>query len=279
MTEELFTTARAFDEEARHDDAIAVYGQILELDPDSFDAHYWIARAMDLAGRYDEAREHFARAIELSSESNRDQTLRMMGIAWTFVADADEASSYFRQVFDRRMAAGNPAGASEVANELGRVYLELGDIDRGEEWYRRGYETAATVGDRSEAQVDLAELRWAHAQGRIAARRGLADEARAHVSTVDTLVEKGTNTDQEVQLAYLRGYVALYLNDPAAAVEALQAADQTDPFILLLLARASEQAGEAAAATDYYTRVLASTSHAVNNAFARPVARAWLAGR
>src|SRR5690606_11311610 len=123
--EALFAEARRFDADGRHDEAIAVYRRLLAQAPDSFDGHYWIARALDLAGQYDEAREHFARAIELSSESNREQTLRMMGIAWTFVSDAGNASRYFRQVFDRRLAAGNPAGAAEVANELGRVYLEL----------------------------------------------------------------------------------------------------------------------------------------------------------
>lgn len=277
--DEAFARARALDDEARHDEAIAVYEDILQSDPDSFDGHYWIARAMDLAGRYDEAREHFGRAIELSTEGNRDQTLRMMGIAWTFAGNADEAGEYFRQVFDRRLAAGNPAGASEVANELGRVYLELGDVDRGDEWYRRGYDTAAADTGRSEAQADLAELRWAHAQARIAARRDRPDEARAQVSAVEALVDKGTNTGQEEQLAYLRGYVALYGNDPAGAVEALQAADQSDPFILLLLARASEAVGDTDAASAYYGQVLESTSHAVNNAFARPIARRWLEAR
>lgn len=271
--EALFAEARRFDADGRHDDAIAVYRRLLAQDPDSFDGHYWIARALDLVGQYDDARDHFSRAIELSPESNRDQTLRMMGIAWTFASDADNASHYFRQVFDRRLAAGNPAGAAEVANELGRMYLELGDIDRAETWYRTGYETAAQESGRTRAQVDLADLRWAHAQARLAVRRGRAAEARQHVAAVRALVDKATNADQEVQLAYLRGYVALHLDDAAGAIAALQDADQSDPFILLMVARAHEQEGDLAMAREYYAKVLASTSHAVTAAIARPVAR------
>lgn len=35
---------------------------------ESFDAHYGIGRALDLAGQYDEGRRHFARAIELAPQ-------------------------------------------------------------------------------------------------------------------------------------------------------------------------------------------------------------------
>lgn len=269
----LFTEARAHDAEGRHDDAIAVYRRLLAEDANSFEGHYWIGRAMNLAGQYDEAREHFARAIDLSTESNSEQTLRMMAISWVFASDVDQAAGYYRQVFDARLAAGNAAGASEVANELGRMYLELGQVDRALEWYRRGFDVAAEESGRSEAQVDMAAMRWAHAQARIAARRGQADMAGEQVAAVQAIVDKGTNTGQGPQLAYLRGYVALHLGDAAGAVAALEGADHEDPFILLLLAQAHERTGDTAAARDYYGRVMASTSHALTAAIARPIAR------
>ena len=88
-----------------------------------------------------------------------------------------------------------------------------------------------------------------------------------------SLVEKGTNSGQEPQLAYLRGYVALHLGDTTGAIEALQDADQQDPFILLLIAQAHEREGSEAAAREYYERIMASTSHALTAAIARPIAR------
>ena len=90
---------------------------------------------------------------------------------------------------------------------------------------------------------------------------------------VKALLDKGTNADQQIQYPYLVGYVDFYLKDYAGAIAGLQKADQEDPFILMLLAEAYERSGNAATARDYYQKVLASTSHAVNNAFARPVAR------
>jgi tetratricopeptide (TPR) repeat protein len=201
----------------------------------------------------------------------------MMGVSYAFVSNVSEAAKYFVQVFDRRLAAGNVAGAAEVANELGRVYLELGDSDNASKWYRIGYETAARQRDRPGSDVDLGEMRWAHAQARVAARKGNAREARRQQAVVKAMLDRGTNTDQQIQYPYLAGYVDFYLKDYAAAMTELQKADQEDPFILLLLAQASEKLGRGAAARDYYGKVLASTSHAVNNAFARPIARQKIA--
>jgi tetratricopeptide (TPR) repeat protein len=271
-TDELIADARQLDLDGRHDEAVDLFRQALERDPDSFDAHYGLARALDLDGAYEDARRHFERAIELAPEHNKDQPLRMLGIAWTFVGRADEAARYFQQVFDRRLAASAFPGAADVANELGRVYLELGDVDRAEVWYRTGHETAARESDRPAWQVDLADMRWAHAQARIAARRGQAEDARRHMADVQRLLDKGTNQDQRIHYPYLAGYVDFHLGEYASARTHLEQADQDDPFILLLLAQASERLGDEATARDYYRKVLESSSHGITNAFARPVA-------
>jgi tetratricopeptide (TPR) repeat protein len=271
--QDLVNQARRLDLEGKHDAAVAVYRQALDRTPNSFDVHYGLARALDLAGSYEEARQHFAKAIALAAEGDKDQALRMMGVSYAFVNNRSEAAKYFRQVFDRRLAARNVAGAAEVANELGRVYLELGDPDNALTWYRTGYETAAKQAGRPAAELDLAEMRWAHAQARVAARKGNAREAKRQEGVVKSLLDKGTNPDQQIQYPYLVGYVDFYLKDYPGAIAALQKADQEDPFILMLLAEAYERSGKAATARDFYQKVLASTSHAVNNAFARPVAR------
>jgi tetratricopeptide (TPR) repeat protein len=270
---ELVSEARRLDLAGQQDDAIARYQEALRQAPESFDAHYGLARALDLAGRYDEARDHFARAIALAPESDKEQTLRMMGIARTFAGRIDEASRYFKDVFDRRVAAANFAAAAEEANELGRVYLENGDLDLAETWYRTGHEVAAKTSDRQPWQVDLADMRWAHAQARIAARRGRVEEARRHVASVKRLLDKGGNDEQRIQYPYLVGYVEFSLGNDQPAVAALSQADQTDPFVLGLLGQAHERLGHAAEAEAYYRKVLQSSSHAVNSAFARPIAR------
>jgi tetratricopeptide (TPR) repeat protein len=277
---DVLAKAQRLDNQGQQDEAIALYRGVLARDSKSFGAHYGIARALDLKGNYTEAREHFGQAIALApDEGSRAQALRMMGVSWVFVADAKRATPFFKQVFDRYLQRGELAGAAEEANEIGRVHLELGDLNGGEEWYRIGFETAGRQPNRSARDRDLADLRWAHAQARIAIRRGDRAEAQRHVAAVKSLVDKDTNPDQRVQYPYLVGYVAFYSKDYQKSIAELLQADQQDPFILLLIAQAYQHVGDATQAREYFRKVLRSNSHAVNNAFARPVAFKELATR
>src|SRR5437870_5655364 len=102
---DLVNQARRLDLEGKQEAAIALYQRALEAAPDSFEAHYGIARALDLVDRYDDARRHFANAIELAPEEFKDQALRMMGVSHVFTGNIREAATYFQQVFNRRFAA------------------------------------------------------------------------------------------------------------------------------------------------------------------------------
>lgn len=260
----------------QEDAAVALFRQVLARAPRSYEAHYGIGRALDLSDHDDEARDHFAQAVALAADADKDQAMRMLGIAWTFAGDTAKAADQFRQVFDRRMAEPNVAGAADVANELGRVYLEAGDLDRADQWYRTAHETALREPGLPAWRADLADMRWAHARARIAARRGRAAEARRQSAIVKTLLDKGGNDDQKIQYPYLVGYVEFYLGHFRAALDALKTADQKDPFITWLAGEACEKLGLLDEARAYYRTTLASTSHAVNNAFARPAAEARL---
>jgi tetratricopeptide (TPR) repeat protein len=265
--------AHRLDLAGRQDAAIALYREVLDRDPRSYDAHYGLARALDLAGHYEEARQHFATAVALAPSGSREQTMRMLALSWVFAGNVDEAAKEYEQVYAARMASRNFAAAAEVANELGRLYLEFGQLDRADAWYRSGHEAAGQVPDRQAWQVALDDMRWAHALARIAARRGRAVDARREIAVVRHLLDQGGNKEQEVQYPYVVGYVDFYLGDYASALTELARADQKDPFILLLMAEASEQLHQPDRAKTYYEQVLASTSHAINNAIARPIAR------
>jgi Flp pilus assembly protein TadD len=265
--------ARRLQVEGHLAEALVRYERALKLNPDLFDAQLGIGIVLDLDGRYDEARTHLERAIELAPSGAKNQALTAMAVSYAFESDAKSAAKYLQQEYDRQQASGNLQGASETANALGRICLESGDPDGAETWYETGYETAKRQPNLTEAERDLAELRWDHARARIAARRGQAGEARLQVDAVKALIAKGDNPEQAVQLPYLEGYVAFYLENYREAAAQLERADQNDPFIEVLLAQAYEQLGEAARARQLYERVMNATGHSINNAFARPVAR------
>ena len=132
--------------------------------------------------------------------------------------------------------------------------------------------------EMKEADKNLWAFGWAHAQARIAARRGQRGEAQKQVAAAKTALEKANNPDQAQFFPYLTGYVAFYIGDYKTAITELHKASQDDPFILLLIAQSWEKTGDAPRAKEYYGKVMANNGHGPTNAFARPVARTKLAG-
>lgn len=263
--------------EGKQDEALALYDKALEQSPNLYEAHLDAGIALDLKADYAAAREHFTKAIELASADSKQQAWRAMAMSYAFQSNAAEAAKLEQQVFEARLAKPDLPAAAGVANELARVYLESGDSDHAYQWYKLGYETALRQTNLSDADKNLWLFRWEHAQARIAARRGKADEAQPHVVAAKAALDKANNPEQARFYPYLTGYVAFYAGDYKSAIADLQKADQSDPLILVLLGEAYEKSGEKPRATEYYKKVLASNAHNPPNAFARPLARGKLA--
>lgn len=254
--------------------ALALYQQALRADPGSFDAQVASGIALDLEGQYRAARSELKKAITAApNDSIRARALRTMAISYAFTRNANDAARYEERVIDSDLAKQDWLGAADVDDELARIFLESGELDSAHYWYRAGHETALRKTDLTAAARDLWDFRWEHAQARIAARRGQREAAAQHVAAAKVIIDRGTNPDQVRFFPYLEGYVALYLGDAQTAVGDLQKADQHDPFILYLTARAYEKMGDKARAEDYYRRVLAINTHNPPNAFARPAAK------
>jgi tetratricopeptide (TPR) repeat protein len=176
------------------------------------------------------------------------------------------------------LAAKRPGDAAELANELARVCLESGNVDKAEIWYRKGHDAGIAQPDLPDAAKDLWEFRWEHAQARIAARRGQKDAATRHMAAAKAILDKGTlEANQAPFYPYLVGYVAFYGGDYKAAAAELAKANQNDPFILAMLAQAHEKLGNEDQARALFAKVLQSTAHNPTNAYARPLAQKKLA--
>lgn len=272
----LIQQARKLNAEGKQAEAVALYRQALAASPDSFEANLGAGVALDLEGNYAEARRYFSAAIDKAPPQSRAQALRSMAMSYAFEGKASEAEKFEKQVFDSQIAEKNFIAAAETADELARVYLESGNLDKAYEWYQLGYRTAHRKTDLTPAETDLWELRWEHAQARIEARRGHAEAARKHAAAVKALIDKGSNPDQARFYPYLTGYVAFYTGDYATAIAELRKADQRDPFILSLLGQAYEKTGDTAQAMECYRKIMTINAHNPTNAFARPIARAKL---
>jgi tetratricopeptide (TPR) repeat protein len=164
-----------------------------------------------------------------------------------------------------------------VADELARLCLDAGDIDRASEWYLRGHDTGLEEPDISPPRSDLWDFRLAHAKARIAARRGKTADARKQMAKAREILDRGRIPDQEQYFPYLEGYVAFYARDFTASLQALNRASENDPFIVCLLAQTYEAIGDRERAAGLYRRAAAATAHSVAAAYAQPFAKRKLA--
>jgi tetratricopeptide (TPR) repeat protein len=272
----LVQQGRRLNAAGRQADALVLYDRALKMNPDLFAAHLASGIALDLLARYDEARTHLSRAIQLAPEDGKRPALMAMAVSWVFQKRTVDAAKAYEQVFDRDIAAGRHADAAEAANALGRLLLETGDYAGARRWYQTGYEQARRQPAEPGSQLTLWKFRWLHAQARIAAREGKPADA-LHREIRALVAESKEIADEAPAVAYLEGYIALYRKDPKAALSALARADQDDPFILMLIARAHEQLKQRTAARETWKRVLTLNGHSLQNALARPAARAALA--
>jgi tetratricopeptide (TPR) repeat protein len=261
----------------KFDEAIALYQKALQLDPRLYDAELYTGVALDLQGKYAEARQHLAKAIELASQTQTTQSFRVMAVSYAFERNTGKASEYERRAFDLQSNWSKFDDAAGTANELARIYLESGDLDNATQWYEKGQSTALKKPDITQAEKELWNFRLEAAMARITARRGQADKAQQHLAAAKTMLDKADNTGQMHFYPYLVGYVALYGGDYKTAIAELPKAGLEDPFVVSLLAQAYEKSGDKAHAIEYYQKVLTINLHNPSNAFARPLAKERLA--
>jgi Flp pilus assembly protein TadD len=257
--------------------AVTLLQAAVKSAPQSSEAHLALGRALDLNGDHKAARRHLEQAISLATDATRNQALAAMGVSWAFESKADEAARYYQRIFDAQTQAKDRGGAAGTANALGRIYLESGNLEKAEQWYRTGHETAKQIPELPQNQIALWDMRWHNAQGRIAARRKIASAAAEHAAQAKLALDKSGNKNQQVFHPYLLGYIAFYGGHYKQAVDELLQGDQQDPFILGLIAQAYEKLGDRARAREFYEKVMALPVHSINTAYARPRARAYLA--
>jgi tetratricopeptide (TPR) repeat protein len=274
---ELVKRGQKLASDGKPDEAVALYQQAVDLDPDLYDAQLYTGVALDLQGKYTEARQHLSKAIELATEQQTVQSLRVMAVSYAFEGNAEKAAEYERRAFDLQDTWKRYDDAAATANELGRIYLESGDLDNAYKWYEKGRLTGLKKPNITDAEKDLWTFRWEAAEARIAARRGNKQQAQQHLTVMKGIVYKNDNPDQAHFYPYLVGYVALYTGDYGTAIQQLQQADQRDPFVLSLLGQAYEKSGDKAQAVVYYQKIMTSYLHNPSNAFARPLAKQRLA--
>lgn len=237
--------------------------------------------ALDLLGRGDEARRHFAQAIELApSPQAKAQAQRAMAMSYAFSSDCKNTEKFELLVSDYWASKKDFYQQGEMANEAARVCIEAGDLDAAERLYKRGTELGLQEPDIKPERVALWKFRLEHAEARLAARRHNREEAAKHVAAAKAILNGNPEMAkaQAIFFPYLTGYVAFHLGDYKTASADLLQANQNDPFIQCLLGETYEKLGEKEKAREYYQKAAGTTGHNPPAAYARPFATRKLGG-
>jgi tetratricopeptide (TPR) repeat protein len=255
--------------------AIKLAREAVQSFPTSFQANSQVGALLDLAGRYQEAREYLTKAVDLApTPENKARAQRAIAISYGFDQNCAGATKYEEPLYRQYLDARDFYNAGEVANELARLCLDAGKMDEAYRWYHNGYEAGLREPDIKAERTDLWNYRWEHAQARIAARRGNRAEAQKHVDAAKALLERGNMPPQQKEyFPYLVGYVALHGGQYDTALVQLQQGNQSDPYVLGLIAQTYEKMGKQESATEYYRKVMAATIHNPTAAGSRPLAR------
>jgi len=271
---EFVKQAQQLMKEGKPEAALAVYRQVLQTSPNSVPANIGAGSVLDLIGKENEAQKYFAKAIEAAdTPEGKARAKRAMAISYAFEGNCNKTVEYERQVIEFYASKKDLFQQGEIADEAARVCLDSGDLDAAYKWYKTGHDTGLEEPDIKPARRDLWDFRWAHAQARIAARRGEQAEAQRHVAAAKALLDKGAIPDQAQFFPYLKGYVAFYAGDYKVALEELKQANQNDPFIQCMMGQTYEKLGDKEKAIEYYRMVLAATFHSPPAAYAVPFAR------
>ncbi len=236
----------------------------------------YLGNILALQGDYAGARKVYKRALEANPKLLAPIG-PYVGLAYSYVYEAryDEAIATLKTLKDNYAKAGNNANFPEVFiwNAIARVYLESGRPAEAIPFYEGGYKSVETSNlDPVEKQIWFGRVH--HGKGRALAKLGKAREAWAEAELIKKMVDEGGERGKEFigSYHYIAGYLKLEEGDYAKAIEHMKQSDLTDPFHMLILARAYDKAGDKENAIKSYEAITQSTIPTMERALSFPEA-------
>lgn len=225
-------TAQRLDAEGKHGEARALFQTLIANAPDPA-AKAAATRRLAMSYGYD---GNCAKVIELE-----EQVIAY----WVTRREAEPQNAHYQE--------------GEMANEAARVCVDHGFLDEGLRMYRRGSELGNREPEPRTHPKSLWDFRLAHAEARVAARKGDAAAAARWVGDARRALDSDPKMaeNQAQYLPYLEGYVALFTGDlTTAEARFLQATAEMDrdPFQVVLLGLTYERMGQQTKANELFER-------------------------
>jgi tetratricopeptide (TPR) repeat protein len=259
------------------DDARSAFERAAQLNASTPRVYTFLGNIALLKGDYGKAREMFKTSLA-KKVANTAPFGPNYGMAYLYVYEGNikEAIKTLEAYADEYIKTGQEKVFPSVFiwNSIARLHLEYGDPSEALKYYEKGYQTVpnSTIDDLQK-KIWLGRLH--HGKGRALARLGRADEAWKEAELIKQMIEEGGEDGKQFwpSYHYIAGYLKLEAGDTEAALEHLKQQDLTDPFHMLLLARAYDKAGNTAEAQKLYKQITDYSQVTLERALAYPEAR------
>ena len=223
----------------------------------------------------DEARATFARELEAArNNGERRQAHNWIAATHVYEGNTDAAVAEIEKARELSRTDGDLANVSASETQIGSILREAGRYDESLEHFAAGVAAMNEATDVPEEFKTTTELNMLFQEGRVAAARGDLETANARLDAFGAQVSARNVPNEMRQQHELAGMIALASEDYATALTELQQANQRDPRVLFMIARAHQGAGDADAASAAAATVADFNSLAFNLAYVRADAQA-----
>lgn len=235
----------------RYQESIESYSQALEKDGTFVASYVGIGNNRLFMGQPEEARAQFQRLYDVA----RDDGQRRQAKFWTAASylhegDLEQALATLEERYEIAVATGGEVTQAGDLNLIGNVLLLSADPDGAAEKYAQSVALIEQA-EVSDEVKETARRNHLFDQGRVAVHRDDLDEAAAKLEAYLGAVA-AKNIPFEVRRGHqLAGMLALHRGDPETALAELAQANQQDPWVLYLQAKACEHAGDAAGMREF----------------------------
>ncbi len=262
----------------RYQESIDNYRKALASDETFVASHVGIGNNHMLMGDGEAARAQFQQLFEVA----RNDGQRRQSMFWTAVSHLhehrlDDALAALDARYEISETAGDKATLAGDLNLMGAVLLHSGESERA----AAKFSEAVAMIEQAEVSDEVKEnARRNHLfnQGRVAVYREDLDAAAAKLEEYRSAVA-AKNIPFEVRRVHeLAGMLALHRKAPEAAAAELAEANQLDPWVLYLQAKACQQAGDQEGVRAFAEKAASWNQLNLNLAFVKSKAEHLLAG-
>ena len=260
----------------RFEESIDNYRKALAADPYFIASYSGIAHNQAFQGEYDAARETLA---ELRGRA-RNVGEERAALFWTTVVNAHQGDYEAAMASCAEMRSLAEAGSDWAAvagdlNLMGDLQLQAGRLEEASASYAASMEAIARAEVRDQVKEN-ANRNILYDETRVLLAGGDLEAARARGAAYGEAVAARGIPFEVRQHHELLGMLALAEGDPAGAVEQLAQANQQNPRVLLLQAKAWRAQNELARARELAERAANFNSLGMTYAYARAEARRFL---